>query len=176
MRKLLLILVPAVLFAQVEVDTVVRLPTRLGQAIFIPELNQLCVMPRQNEQNLYVLDCSTYSLKAQIPLGEGGAGARTHFSWNSLRRKLYVVGNPNIDSTLVIDLATYSVIDTLGVPREFYNDVYLSDIDVRFKPTVDSLYEYECANDKIKRRLPIHSTYASWDSVGRKLYIGQGSM
>ena len=174
MKKLLFVLVPLVLFAQVEVDTVMRLPTRLGQAYFIPELNQLCVMPRQNEANIYVLDCSTYSLKAQIPLGEAGAGAYTHFSWSSLRRKLYVVANPNIDSTLVIDIATDSVIDTLGVAREFYNDVYLSDIDVRFKPTVDSLYEYECANDEIKRRLPILSTCASWDSIGHKLYVGQG--
>jgi DNA-binding beta-propeller fold protein YncE len=172
MKKLLFVLVPVALFGQVVVDTVMRLPTRLGQAYFIPELNQLCVMPRQNEHNLYVLDCSTYTLKAQIPIGT--AGAFTHFSWNSLRRKLYVVGNPNIDSTLVIDVATDSVIDTLGIQREFYNDVYLSDVDRRYKPTVDSLYEYECANDQIKRRLPIHSTFASWDSVGHKLYIGQG--
>jgi DNA-binding beta-propeller fold protein YncE len=173
MNKLLLILAPVVLFAQVEVDTVMRLPTRLGQAYFIPELNQLCVMPRGHEHNLYVLDCSTYSLKAQIPIGS--AGGTTHFSWSSLRRKLYVVGNPNMDSTLVIDLATDSVIDTLGVNREFYNDVCLSDVDRRYKPTVDSLYEYECANDQIKRRLPIHSTFASWDSGGHKLYVGQGS-
>jgi hypothetical protein len=172
MKKLLFLLVPVALFGQVVVDTVMRLPTRLGQAYFIPELNQLCVMPRQNEHNLYVLDCSTYTLKAQIPIGI--AGATTHFSWSSRRQKLYVVGNPNIDSTLVIDIATDSVIDTLGIEREFYNDVYLSDVDRRYKPTVDSLYEYECANDQIKRRLPIHSTFASWDSAGHKLYIGQG--
>jgi len=176
MKRLLFVLVPLVLFAQVEIDTVMKLPTRLGQAFFVPELNKLYVVPHVNEPNLYVLDCSTYTLRTQIPLGPGGAGGITHFSWSSLRHKLYVVSNPNIDSTLVIDAVTDSVINTLGVPHEWYNDIYLSDIDVRFKPSDNTLYAYECATDTVIRRLPIHSTCASWDSVGRKLYVGQGSM
>jgi DNA-binding beta-propeller fold protein YncE len=173
MKKLLFVLIPLALFAQVEIDTVMRLPARLGEAIFIPELNRLYTMPHYGGSHLFVLDCSTYSLRAQIPIG--GAGARTHFSWNSLRQKLYVTANPFIESTLVIDAATDSVIRSLTVPKEWYNDVYLSDIDVRFKPVEDALYEYECASDTVMRRLPIHSTCASWDSVGKKLYIGQGS-
>jgi len=40
---------------------------------------------------------------------------------------------------------------------------------------VDTLYEYECDADTIIRRWPIHCTYASWDSVDHKLYVGQGS-
>ena len=174
MKKLLFVLVPLVLFAQVEIDTVMRLPARLGHALFIPELNRLYTMPRYGGSHLFVLDCSTYSLKAQIPIG--GAGATTHFSWNSQRQKLYVTANPFIESTLVIDAATDSVIRSLTVPKEWYNDVYLSDIDVRFKPVEDALYEYECAADTVIRSLPIHSTCASWDSVGRKLYVGQGSL
>jgi DNA-binding beta-propeller fold protein YncE len=170
-RRLVLALIPLALFAQVEVDTIVRLPAGLsGGGYYIPEFNKLYVMGRSD---IFVVDCSTYSLKAKIPLGF--AGGTTCYSWSPRRQKLYVVANPSIDSTLVIDVATDSVIDTLGVPREWYNDVYVSDIDVRFKPAVDTLFEYECANDEIKRRLPIHSTCASWDSVGRKLYVGQGS-
>jgi DNA-binding beta-propeller fold protein YncE len=173
MKKLLFVLVPLVLFAQVEIDTVMRLPASLGQALFIPELNRLYTMSSYNGSDLFVLDCSTYTLKAQIPIGV--AGGRTNFSWNSLRQKLYLASNPNIKWTLVIDAAADSVIDTLTVPHEWYNDVYLSDIDVRFKPVQDSLYEYECAADTVIRRLPIHSTCASWDSVGQKLYVGEGS-
>ena len=172
MRRLVLALVPLALFAQVEVDTVVRLPSRLsGGGYFVPELNKLYVM---GQSDIFVVDCSTYSLKVPIPLGF--AGGTTHYSWNWRRQKLYVVANPSIDSTLVIDVAADSVIDTLGVPHEWYNDVYVSDIDVRFKPAVDSLYEYECAADTVIRRLPVISTCASWDSVGRKLYVGQGNL
>jgi len=173
-RRLVLALVPAVLFAQIEVDTVIRLPTKLGQAFFIPELNRLYTMPAYGRSDLFVVDCSTYSLRTQIPIG--AAGSLTHFSWSPLRHKLYVVANPCIDSTLVIDVATDAVIDTLGVPHEWYNDVYLSDIDVRFKPVEDSLYKYDCSTDSVVRRLPIVSTCASWDSVGRKLYVGQGNL
>jgi len=169
-----LVFIPVVLFAQVEVDTFMRLPSRLGEAFFVPELNKLYVMPRVNEANLYVLDCSTYTLKAQIPIGI--AGTTTRFSWSPLRQKLYVTSRHPMDSTLVIDCLADSVIGWLKVPREWYNDAYLSDIDARFKPEVDSLYEYECDTDTIVRRWPIHCTCASWDSAGRKLYLGQGSL
>jgi hypothetical protein len=170
MKRLLFVLVPMVVFAQVVVDTVIRLPSNLGQAFFIPELNHLYTIGT----DLYDLDCSTYSLKAQIPISGGGSASWTHFSWNPRRHKLYVVFNP-VESTFVIDVATDSVVRSLTVTREWFNDMYLSDIDVRFKPAVDTLLEYECAADTVIRRLPVHSTCASWDSVGRKLYVGQGS-
>ena len=174
MRRLVLVLIPMVLFAQVEVDTVIRLSTRLGQGHFIPELNKLYVMPFYGQSDLFVIDCSTYSLKTQIPIG--AAGATSRFSWNSSRRKLYVTSRHPMDSTLVIDCAADSVTGWLNVPHEWYSDVYRSDIDVRFKPVIDSLYEYECAADTVIRRLPVISTCASWDSVGRKLYVGQGNL
>ncbi len=45
MKKLLFVLVPLVLFAQVEIDTIIRLPTaNLSRGFFIPELNKLYVM------------------------------------------------------------------------------------------------------------------------------------
>jgi hypothetical protein len=174
MCRLAFLLVPMALLAQVAVDTVIRLPTKLGQAFFVPELDRLYTMPAYGNSDLFVVDCSTYSLETQIPIGV--AGSHTHFSWSSPRRKLYVVANPNIDSTLVIDATADSVIDTLGVPHEWYNDVYLSDIDARFKPGEDTLYKYDCSTDTVTRRLPVVSTCASWDSVGRKLYVGQGNL
>ncbi|MBM3332763.1 hypothetical protein FJY68_13110 [candidate division WOR-3 bacterium] len=175
MKKLLLLLVPLVLTAQVEVDTFMRLPTRLGQAFFVPELNKLYVMPRYNSgRNLYVLDCSTYTLKTQIPFGPPNAGATTRFSYSPLRRKLYVT-TWAYDSTFVVDVVADTAVGWVKVPHDWNNDVYLSDIDALFKPSVDTLYEFDCATDTVIRRLPVHSTCASWDSVGRKLYVGQGS-
>jgi len=170
MKKLLLLLVPLATFAQVEVDTVVRFPAEVGDACFFPELNKLYV--EDWADGYFVLDCSTYQLKPEIP-------ARAffgHYSWNWRRQKLYVTYSNGPDSTMVIDVAGDSVLGWLGLYREFHTDVYLSDIDVRFKPAVDTLYEYECAADTVIRRLPVHSTCASWDSVGHKLYVGQGSL
>jgi hypothetical protein len=170
MRKLVLLLVPMALFAQVVVDTVIRFPAEVGDACFFPELNKLYVEDWAN--GYFVLDCSTYQLKPGIP-------ARAffgHYSWNWRRQKLYVTYSNGPDSTMVIDVAGDSVLGWLGLYREFHTDAYLSDIDARFKPANDTLYEYECATDTVIRRLPIHSTCASWDSVGRKLYVGQGSL
>ena len=99
----------------------------------------------------------------------------THWSYNWRRQKLYLTQNNAKDSTLVVDVARDSVLGSLGLFREFHTDAYLSDIDVRFKPAVDTLFEYESAADTVIRRWPIHSTCASWDSVGHKLYVGQGS-
>lgn len=168
-RAVLFVLVPLAVFAQVQIDTVIHLPSLVARSFFIPEINKLYLTGGPSD--FFVLDCSTYQLKAQIPSPTG----YSHFSWNPSRQKLYVTGNPNLKKTLVIDASADSVITSLTVPHEWYNDVYLSDVDVRFKPVQDSLYEYECAADTVIRRLPIHSTCASWDSVGRKLYVGEGS-
>ncbi len=175
MKKLLLVLIPLALFGQVVVDTVIRFPREPGYACFFPELNKL--YEGDGGSGLFVLDCSTYQLKPEIP--EPLGLAHNHWSWNWRRQKLYLTrytGDTRADSTLVIDVAGDSVLGWLPVFREFYNDVYLSDIDARFKPEVDTLYEYDCAADTAIRRLPIHSTCASWDSVGHKLYVGQGSL
>jgi DNA-binding beta-propeller fold protein YncE len=175
-KKLLLVLVPIILSAQVEVDTFMRLPTTSGDAFFIPEVNKLYVMPHGYSGNdLYVLDCSTYTLKTQIPFGPPPVGVNTRFSWSPLQHELYVTFRTPVDSTLVVDVTADTIVGWLKVYHDWRNDVYLSDIDARFKPSVDTLYEYECATDSVIRRLPIHCTCASWDSVGRKLYVGQGS-
>jgi len=169
-KKLLLALVPLTVFAQFEIDTIVRLPVPLRKGSYLQDLNKLYLGSYAKDQYL-VLDCSTYQLKTQIPVE--GAGFY-HYSYNWRRQKLYVTF-VSPESTLVIDAAGDSVLRWLGVYRESRNDVYLSDLDVRFKPAVDTLYEYECDADTIIRRWPIHSTYVSWDSVHHKLYVGQGS-
>jgi len=171
MRKLVLALLPVALFAQVKIDTIIRLPVPLRQGAYLQDLNKLYLGSYAEDQYL-VLDCSTYQLRAQIPV-EGAALWRYSYNWR--RQRLYITFTEGPENTLVIDAAGDSVLRWLDVYREFRNDVYLSDLDVRFKPAVDTLYEYECDADTIIRRWPIHCTYASWDSVNRKLYIGQGS-
>ncbi len=171
MRRLMLLLVPVALFAQqVVVDTVIRVPSSVGNACFFPELNKLYV--DNYPDGYFVLDCSTYQSKPEIPT----RAWLIHYSWDWRDQKLYVTDYAGPESTLVVDVAADSVNGWLAVYREWRWDAYLSDIDARFKPAVDTLYEYDCRNDSITRRLPIHSTCASWDSVGRKLYVGQGSM
>ncbi len=171
MKRLLLVLVPLAVFAQVVVDTIIRLPVAIRPGVYLQDLNKLYLCSYAEDQFL-VLDCSTYQLKAQIPV-EGNGSYRYTYNWR--RQKLYVNFGVWPESTLVIDAAADSILRWLDVYREFRNDVYLSDLDVRFKPAVDTLYEYECDADTIIRRWPIHSTYASWDSVNHKLYVGQGS-
>ncbi len=170
MRRLVLLLIPVALFAQqVVVDTVIRFPGEVGNGCFFPELNKLYVDNYPN--GYFVLDCSTYQLKPEIP----AQAFLDHYSWDWRDQKLYVLSNPSPDSTIVVDVAADSVIGCLADCRDVFCDAYLSDIDVRFKPARETLYEYDCRNDAIKRRLPIFSTCASWDSVGRKLYVGQGA-
>jgi DNA-binding beta-propeller fold protein YncE len=170
-KKLMLVLVPLTVFAQVEVDTIIRLPMGLRNGVYLQDLNELYLCSYAFDQ-IPVLDCSTYQLKARIPV-QGDGEFRYTYNWR--RQKLYVAFGEGPESTLVIDAAGDSVLRWLDVYREFRNDVYLSDLDVRFKPAVDTLYEYECDADTIIRRWPIHSTWCSWDSVHRKLYVGQGS-
>jgi hypothetical protein len=172
LKKLLLVLVPLAVFAQVEIDTIIRLPMGLRQGVYLQDLNKLYVNNRAHDQFL-VLDCSTYQLKAQIPVEHAGF---TRYSYNWRRQKLYVNFGEGTDSTLVLDAAGDSILRWLGVYRASRNEVYLSDLDVRFKPAEDTLYEYECGADTIIRRWPIRCTYASWDSVDHKLYVGQGSL
>jgi hypothetical protein len=170
-KKLLLILFPLALFAQVEIDTIIRLPMGLRQGAYLQDLNKLYMNSRAEDQ-LLVLDCSTYQLKAQIRAEHSGL---IWYSYNWRRQKLYVTFGVRPESTLVIDAAGDSVLRWLDVYRESRVGVYLSDLDVRFKPAGETLYEYECDADTIIRRWPIHCTYASWDSADHELYVGQGS-
>ena len=66
-KKLLLVLVPLTVFAQFEIDTVIRLPVALRPGIYLQDLNKLYLNSYAFDQYL-VLDCSTYQLKAQVPV------------------------------------------------------------------------------------------------------------
>jgi len=57
-----------------------------------------------------------------------------------------------------------------------HTNVYLSDVDQLYRPAVESLYAYDGGTDTVVRRLRLGgaNTCASWDSVGHKLYVGQG--
>ena len=181
MRRFLLLFVPVAIFAQVEIDTVIRLPSFLQQAFFIPELNKLYV---KGEYEFYVLDCSTYQLLARIPTSE--RVGLVHYSWNWRRQKLYISVNPRPDSTLIVDAAADTVIGWSVLSHEDHWNAYVSDLDRRYKTVADTLYGFECAADTVVQRIlpPVPRygiSYTCWDSVGRKLYlplarIGQPSL
>ena len=173
-RLLLLLLVPLALYAQVAVDTVIRLPTWLQDGLFMPELNKLCV---QGEFVYYMLDCSTYQVRAQIPMSRRNGAAE--YAWNWRRQKLYIARNPRPDSTLVLDAAGDSILRWLTVSPEFFTNTYVSDLDRLYKPARETLFAFDCATDTIVRKIvpPVSGYgigYATWDSVGQKLYLGMG--
>ncbi len=172
MKKFLIALVPLAIFAQVRIDTVIHLPTgSLRRAYYVNELNKLYVT---GTDGYFVVDCSTYQVKTLIPARTGLA----RFAWNPRRLKLYITCNPRPDSTMIVDAAADTIIGWLGVGREMHEEVYLSDVDVLYKPAVETLYAFDGATDSVVRKLTLGglNTNATWDSVGRKLYVGQGRL
>jgi DNA-binding beta-propeller fold protein YncE len=174
MKKLLLLaLVPMLLLAQVEVDTVVHLPSFVMNGWFIPELNKLYVLGWYEH---YALDCSSYQLTARIPRSyETGYG---HYSWAWRRQKLYVGVNPAPDSLVVID----AVADTLIRAIPWYGDAsaYVASTDRLYRSVGHNLVAIDCATDTVVRTIPPpESAYVfshpAWDSVGNKLYVSLGS-
>ena len=181
MKKLVLLLVPLALFAQVEIDTVIRLPGHAKDGCFIPELNELCVRYEYWDSPLvydssafFMLNGSTYQLRARIPVPLQGDA---DYAWNWRRQKLYVVSKSHPESTLVLDTAGDSILRWLTVTPEFKTLTYVSDVDRIYKPANETLFVFDCAADTIVDRvLPTSpgygSAFATWDSVGRKLYLG----
>jgi DNA-binding beta-propeller fold protein YncE len=173
-----LLLVPLVLFAQFEVDTIIRLPrypepspgSFLTTAAYLPDLNKLYVASYAG--HYFVVDCTTYQVES-LSVEMWGA---PHYSWNWRRQKLYATCNPDPDGTVVIDAAADSVIRWLYYCDEMNQDEYLSDVDCLYKPAVDTLYAFDGATDSVVRRRTLGgvSTCVSWDSAGQKLYVGQG--
>ena len=181
MKKLLLLLVPLALFAQVQVDTIIRLPhypdpapygSVLRTAAYLPELNKLYVAV--DTGRYYVVDCSTYQVVDSLSTEMyGGAD----YDWNWRRQKLYTLVRGTMSSTLVIDAAADTIIRLLHVCFEMPSQVYLSDVDRLYKASVETLYAFDGATDSVVRRVTLggNSTNASWDSADRKLYVGQGN-
>jgi hypothetical protein len=169
MKKLLLLLVPVLLLAQIEVDTVVHLPSFVINGHFIPELNKLYVLGWYEH---YALDCSTWELRGRIPRSWNQGLAS--YSWNWQRQKLYVAVNPNPDSLVIIDGAADTLIRTLMWSG--LGSAYVSSTDRLYRPVADSFGAIDCASDTLVTGFPSPvSGYGflspSWDSVGHKLYV-----
>jgi DNA-binding beta-propeller fold protein YncE len=174
MNKLLLLaLVPALLLAQVEVDTVVHLPSFVMNGCFIPELDKLYVLGWYEH---YALDCSTYQLTARIPRSyETGYG---DYSWAWRRQKLYVGVNPRPDSLVVIDTDADTLVRV--IPGCGQDNVYVASTDRLYRGLGHNLVAIDCATDTTVRTIPPpESAYVfshpSWDSAGGKLYVSLGS-
>jgi DNA-binding beta-propeller fold protein YncE len=180
-KKSLLLLVPLALFAQVQVDTIIRLPhypdphpygSTLRTAAYLPELNKLYVAV--DTGRYLVVDCSTYQVGDSISTEMyGGAD----YAWNWRRQKLYTLCRGVMSSTLVIDAAADTIIRLLHVCFKMPSQVYLSDVDRLYKASVETLYAFDGATDSVVRQVTLggNSTNATWDSAGRKLYVGQGN-
>lgn len=171
MRKLILLLVPLVLFAQVKVDTVIRLPDYLLKGFFIPELNKLYIHTR--DFRFLVVDCSTYQLKAEIPSGSGQGVAR--YQWNPRRQKLYLTdGWP--DTCRVVDPVADTVLKRFYMPSRA---AYIPSVDRLYVGSWDGsrdLLAIDCASDTVVKRIPMpipgyNFGTPAWDSVGNKLYV-----
>ncbi|MBM3332963.1 hypothetical protein FJY68_14145 [candidate division WOR-3 bacterium] len=169
MKKLLLLLAPVLLFAQVEVDTVIRMPSFALNGHFIPELNKLYVLGWYEH---YALDCSTWELLGRIPRSwNQGFGC---YSWNWRRQKLYVSVNPSPDSLVVIDGIADTLIRTLMWSG--LGSAYVYSTDRLYRPVADSFGAIDCASDSLVRGFPSPASgygfrNPSWDSVGNKLYV-----
>jgi hypothetical protein len=172
-RLLLLALVPTLLLAQVEVDTVVHLPSFVMNGCFIPELNKLYALGWYEH---YALDCSTYQLTARIPRSyETGYG---DFSWAWRRQKLYVGVNPRPDSLVVIDTRADTLVRV--IPGCGQDNVYVASTDRLYRGLGHNLVAIDCAADTTVRTIPPpESAYVFshpvWDSAGSKLYVSLGS-
>jgi hypothetical protein len=173
MKRLLLLCFPVLLFAQIQVDTVVRLPAFVVNGFFAPELNKLCVLGTDQHD---ILDCSTYTVRAQIPrpdsvLGEGA------YSWNWRRKKLYMssISGGQEDSVAVIDVEGDSLLRWL--PQIGNAGVYVGSTDRYYRPLDHiGLVGVDCATDTvvsiIAPPLPGYGFWRpSWDSVDNKLYV-----
>ncbi|HTW92038.1 MAG TPA: FlgD immunoglobulin-like domain containing protein [bacterium] len=175
MRNVLLLFVPIALFAQVQVETIIRLPRgsdrMLSNAAYLPELNKLYAASEPDRY--YVIDCSTYRVVDSI--SDEVYGEMGH-AWNWRRLKLYALGRNMSDSILAIDAAADTVIRWLHFCSRMPSMVYLSDVDRLYKAAVETLYAFDGATDSVVRRATLGgvSTNACWDSAGRKLYVEQG--
>jgi len=169
MRRLLVLLIPLVLSAQVEIDTVIRFPAVLGNGIFIPELNKLYI---NSNYRIFVLDCSTYQLKAEIPTA--GTAGYANFAWNWRRQKLYFTSLAYPHQTL---MAIDAVADTVVRILPFLGwPVYVSSTDRIYPGGGDSTPVIDCATDSVVRKIPspvpgYGFVTPSWDSVGDKLFV-----
>jgi hypothetical protein len=168
----LVLLVPAALLAQVEVDTVIRLNANLFNGYYIPELNKLYV---HSPYRLLAVDCSTYQQVAEFPNEALYGGCA--FAWNPLRRKLYVSFDyvNARDSMLVV----YADADTARwVSPALLEPEYVASGDLLYGATWrrSDLLALDCKTDSVVKTIPspipglFSGASVTWDPVGDNVY------
>ncbi len=170
MKRLLLLLLPSVLFAQVEVETIIKLPKFLDNGYYLPEFNKLYV---HGDSGLFVVDCSTYQLLTVIP--DNFRGSYIFFHYDRARNRLYYnAGWQDYDTTVIIDVTADTVIKRIPAwskDRWAYNSILN-----RLYFTVGPLKVFDCFTDSIIKviqpPIPGYSfRVATWDSVGNRLFV-----
>ncbi len=171
MKKLLLLLFPALLCGQVVIDTVLKLPYSPWELLYVPEENKLYI--NTGSSLLLVLDCETYQIRSTIPT-HGYYPCAADGVWNWRRNKIYYVFNISPESIAVIDARADTVIKWIpfqgnGPP------CYVSSND-RVYTAYRSLYVIDCESDSLIELIPPqpdeHFGHAFLDSVGNKVYVG----
>lgn len=171
MKRMLLLLIPVVLFAQVEVDTIIRLGASPNRGYFIPELNKLYLT---TQRSLIALDCSTYQANV-IPIGD-----RTDiFAYRPLGSKLYVGPTHGL---FVIDATADTIITQLHPPGEHANSIlYIPSRDRLYIGGPYGMSVVDCATDSIIKVIhspvPGYTTMyqVSYDSVGDRIWVYTGN-
>ena len=170
MRMLLFLLLPSVLFAQVEVETIIHLPRFLDNGYYLSEFNKLYV---HGDSGLFVVDCSTYQLLTVVP--DNFRGSYIFFHYDRARNRLYYnAGWLDYDTTVIIDVTADTVIKRIQAwshERWAYNSILN-----RLYFTVGPLKVFDCFTDSIIKviqpPIPGYSfKVATWDSVGNRLFV-----
>jgi len=170
MRKLFLLCIPVLLFGQIEIDTIVRLPSLVVNGYYIPEFDKLYTFGWYEQD---VVDCSTYQLRTRIPHPLSQTWG--NYSWNRPRQKLYIGPNVGADSVTVLDVVADTVMRF--VPRVGDAGVYVGSTDRFYRPLAHiGLVGIDCATDTVVSTIPVPESgygfrHPSWDSVHNKLYV-----
>ncbi len=171
----LLLLSPLLLFGQVSVDTVVRLPHRPWDIFYIPGVNKLYINTSANRY-MMVVDCETYAITKVIPTGLN-AGVATYQTLDWRRDKLYCIYTTPLDMA-VFDTRLDSLVKWLPIQGS-RAPCYVSTNDEVY--AVDTCINViDCEADSVVRTIPPVPGHAwgkvAWDSVGRKVYVtGRGA-
>jgi hypothetical protein len=173
MKKLLLLLFPFIIYAQV-IDTVIPLYDQPRERLlYIPEGNKLFINLDQSRQ-LLVLDCSTYTIRKIIQIPPSFPCA-AYGLWNQRRNKIYYTFNEGPDSIAVIDGQTDSIIKWINYDSH-WPACYNSKDDKVYTTNGRSLAIIDCETDSIVKIIPPSpyqfGGFVLWDSIGDKIYTG----
>ena len=172
MKLLFFLLLPVMVRAQVLIDTVIQLPARVRNCIYLPSVNKLYI---GSENCLVVVDRATYAVST-IPTGDDYNEPNCYsFAWNWRRDKLYVLPQA-YDTILAIDVRADSIVSR--IPWVGRAQAYASGRDCLYGTEWGNLVVIDCATDSIIKTIPPnpidHSGSVWWDSVGNKVYTHGG--